>query len=279
MKALLTLMSLILATSSASATKIVGNGGDVAALEFVAVANEVYEYLVRRDVQDIKLPELRRSILQAKVESTDKKLSLDGVPKDAINYPSENRIIFNRIRWNEMSEAQKPALVLHEYLGLIQVNDASYKYSHQVLAAFGYGKKIIEVNGPFTVNFATDKQFRMKAHVTLENYGPQDWIYDSSNEKMRLVVAYKGERKVFALPASGRIVSASSATDGEDDGLNIYILQPVLNKNGKPKEITENGSTYVPHVVRQYRVEFSSSKKYSIPEEIEFVGPIANFAG
>jgi len=279
MKSLLILISFLTLSSVASATKIVGNGGDVFALEFVAVASDVYDYMVSTEAPAINLPALRQAILDTKIESTEESLSLNGVPKDAINYPSESRIIFNRLRWSEISETQKPAFVLHEYLGILGVDDSSYKYSQPLLDKLAYGKRITEVSGPLTVNFAKKTQYQIQAHITIENYGPESWQYEASEERVRLLVYYKGKRQVYLLPTRGRVISASSTIDGEDDGLYIRIQQPLLDVKGKPKVIREDGNEYIPHVVREYRVEFNSSVQDSVPEDANFSGPISNMAG
>ena len=99
----------------AFATKVIGNGGDTYAFEFVTIAKDIHTYLEIADAKKIHLGQLQDALKNTKVESTDKKLSLNGVPKDAINYPTEKRIIFNRTSWTNTKESLKPGLVLHEY--------------------------------------------------------------------------------------------------------------------------------------------------------------------
>jgi hypothetical protein len=279
MKFLILLSSLLTFASAAWATKIVGNGGDTYALEFVAVADDVQKYLAADGAEGLDLEALKNAIATTKVESTDKKLSLHGLPKDAINYPAEKRIVFSRLRWTQISEMQKPAIVLHEYLGILGVADQSYKFSKALLGTFGYGKNVTEVTGPFTVNFATDQQYALRAHVLIENTGPESWHYNAAEEKIRIIVDHRGLRRVFVLPAQGRVISANSSTDGEDDGLMIRILQPVLNPKREPRILHENGSEYIPHIIREYRIKFTSPVKGTIPEGAEFEGPINNMAG
>lgn len=281
MRAFLILVSFVLTTSSAFAVKVVGNGGDTYAIEFVSVASDILDYLEVSGSDGLDLAQLKDVMKTTKVESTDKALSLKGVPKDAINYPTEKRILFNRLAWGNAKEAQKPRLVLHEYLGILGVDDSSYARSTELLSSFGYGKNVMEVDGPFTVNFATNTQYRFDAHVTLENYGPKDWHYNADSERIRLVVEYKGQRKVFLLPAKGRVIYAFSGTDGIDDGINVSILQPLKDKNGRKKVVKEDSSfsEYYEHVVRDYRIEFHSKQKDGMPEDAEFHGPISNLAG
>lgn len=115
-----------------------GNGGDLYAAEFVEAAERVLRFLQYNDAKDVDLKKLAKAIEKTKVESTDEVLRLNGLPKDAINYPAQGRIIFNRKRWTELEPGQKPVLVLHEYLGLLGVEDASYAFSKKIIGAFTY---------------------------------------------------------------------------------------------------------------------------------------------
>jgi hypothetical protein len=134
MKAITTfLISLFISTSVFAGPRIVGNGGDTFALQFLTYADKVYKYLDNSNISGLDVAALGKAIATAKVESTDKKLQLNGIPKDAINYPSERRIVFNRDRWTSFIEDERLALVLHEYLGLIGLEDASYTYSKLIL--------------------------------------------------------------------------------------------------------------------------------------------------
>ena len=115
-----------------------GNGGDLYAAEFVQAGERGLQMLRHNDSKDIDLKKLELAILRTKVESTDKELRLNGLPKDAINYPAKGQILFNRARWAQLDAGQKPALVLHEYLGILGIEDASYAFSKKVLGAFRY---------------------------------------------------------------------------------------------------------------------------------------------
>jgi len=281
MRAFLILVSLFTIASPALAVKVVGNGGDSYAIEFVTIASDILNYLGDTDSGGLDLEKLKEVMKTTKVESTNQALSLGGIPKDAINYPTEKRIIFNRTAWGNSKEGQKPRLVLHEYLGILGVDDSSYALSTLLLKKFGYGINVTEVDGPFTVNFATPHEYLLAAHVTLENYGPKSWQYNADEERIRLVIEYKGQRKVFSLPVKGHVIAAYSGTDGIDDGITVSILQPLKDNSGRKKEIYEksNVSKYYEHVVRDYRIEFHSKSKDSMPEDADFVGPISNLAG
>ncbi len=113
--------------------RVIGNGGDTYALQFVTFAQNILLYLQNSNIKGLDTEALSQVIEKTHVESTTKELKLNGLEKDAINYPSENRIIFNRTRWTAMVMDERLALVLHEYLGLLGVEDASYKYSRLLL--------------------------------------------------------------------------------------------------------------------------------------------------
>lgn len=131
---LLPILALTLAFSSASAgPRVVGNGGDAYALQFIIFAQKVLLYLQNSNIKGLDTLALAKIIESAKVESTTRTLTLDGMTKDAINYPSEQRIVFNRDRWVTLLSEERLALVLHEYLGLLGVEQANYEYSKLLL--------------------------------------------------------------------------------------------------------------------------------------------------
>ncbi|WP_413290783.1 hypothetical protein [Bdellovibrio sp. HCB337] len=134
---LITTMIILPFTSQALEGRESG-GGDSYALEFVQIAQQVTQHLKFQRSKLIDIKKLDEAITKTTIESTDKKLVLNGAAKDAINYPAEGRIVINRQSWRGMSRDVKPALVLHEYLGIMRVNDATYELSKQVLEAFAY---------------------------------------------------------------------------------------------------------------------------------------------
>lgn len=114
----------------AYAGPIVGNGGDGIALEFNEITGKIPKLLVQwpQRPTEIKLQEINAVIDQLSVD-TASELFLDGIPKDAINYPNEKRITVHRGRWKDLNLKSKYALVLHELLGLSRINDANYNLS------------------------------------------------------------------------------------------------------------------------------------------------------
>lgn len=134
MKNILIFLTVIWVSLAAYAgPRVIGNGGDIYALQFVSYADKVLLYLRNSNVIGLDLKALAKVIETAVVESRTEPLKIKGVDKDAINYPSENRIIFNRNRWSSMINDERLALVLHEYLGLLGKEDVNYAYSKLLL--------------------------------------------------------------------------------------------------------------------------------------------------
>lgn len=117
-----------------------GNGGDLFAAEFVKTGEWLLRLLRYQGEHSIDLDLLESVIEHSSVESTDKRLRLNDTPKDAINYPQQKRILFDRRRWKKMDKGERAVLVLHEYLGLMKVENASYAFSKELLGRFNYGR-------------------------------------------------------------------------------------------------------------------------------------------
>lgn len=134
MKNILILFAMICISQTAMAgPRVIGNGGDVYALQFITYAEKILLYLKNSDVKGLDVKALSKAIETAIVESTEEDLKLKGLNKDAINYPTKNKIIFNRKRWALMLNDERLALVIHEYLGLLGNEDTNYAYSRLLL--------------------------------------------------------------------------------------------------------------------------------------------------
>lgn len=79
----------------------------------------VYHINTKDDLQTYKLSILPR-------------LMKDGEEKDALNYPKQDLIELSSARWDLMSQERKYIVVLHELLGLMEVDDAGYKLSNEI---------------------------------------------------------------------------------------------------------------------------------------------------
>lgn len=123
-----------------------GGGGDATSMEFKSFGTEIVNRLMAQNIgafdlniayikstYNIKTMELKNTIEKVRVETTTSPLFLDGVRKDAINYPAESRVVLDINRWNQLSEALKRQLAIHELLGIMGVDDKDYSASFALI--------------------------------------------------------------------------------------------------------------------------------------------------
>lgn len=140
-----------------------GNGGDRRALEFVGIASTVASILHDKPIVGINANQLSAEIAVVKVEVTDHQLTLNGVLKDAINYPNEKRIVFNGMAWDRNSDyLAKAAFALHEYLGVMLVDDSSYQISKNVLRGLWF---ISGIDGETMIDILSENKFMIDEAV------------------------------------------------------------------------------------------------------------------
>lgn len=266
MKAFFLAISLVLTSSMASATKVIGNGGDSYAFEFVEVAYSIMHNISWEVVEGFTFDDLQRVIRDTKVESTNVDLFLDGVPKDAINYPAEKKIIFNYRRWREMDISLRPVFVLHEYLGILGIDDSSYRYSTLYLKSFTNRKRVMELYGPMTVNPGTSQEYTINAIVSVENYTYNIVPFDDpATMSLRVKVRHRDDERLYLLPMKGILVSVSYGT-GKDES---YLLLRVLEKVSEGEEWKSAA-----YAIRSYLVRFEGSLPQRVPESLNLIGPI-----
>lgn len=116
----------------------IGNGGDGVVMEVSIIATRISTYALSSPNQDVNLQTLGAAISSTKIESTSDELFLAGEVKDAINYPKEKRIVFNRHRWSQLAPQAKASLVLHEYLGVMGIKDDKYQISKEIVSNLRY---------------------------------------------------------------------------------------------------------------------------------------------
>ena len=127
---------LILFSASAYAGNELGNGGDLVAQEFVAAGRKMIQELRKNPDPRIKDVEgLAKAVETVKVTTTES-LSLEGSEVDAINLPKEKQIKVSRSRWRDYGASKRASLVLHEYLGILEIKDDQYEISGSYADAF-----------------------------------------------------------------------------------------------------------------------------------------------
>lgn len=147
MKTLLAAFIALISVSAFAGIRDVGNGGDAIVLEFTTLAGQVSKD-IQVDAQYL-FPEFSAEDLEIAIKKTTvtsiKKTVLRGIEKDAINYPGLNLIKISRTRWKNRSVSAEKlrALVLHEYLGIMNINDSDFKISGRLIDYYLESKKRI----------------------------------------------------------------------------------------------------------------------------------------
>lgn len=127
------MLAILLFSLLAYAEKETGNGGDSYAQDFVYYGKEAIRLLKSNPIPEIDTRRLEQAVKETLVSSEDR-LRLNGNEVDAINYPSERKIVINRNRWKDLAsdEYKKIFLTLHEYLYMIGVEDVNYIVSNKI---------------------------------------------------------------------------------------------------------------------------------------------------
>lgn len=123
----------------------VGNGGDSIASEFILTAKDALRILKgKSEVKKyLDVDKFEIAILNTKISSTDDSLILNDIEVDAINYPEQKRIKINRSRWLDLRSSSRTVsrfnLVMHEYLGIMKIEDNQYSLSQLIVGIMGPG--------------------------------------------------------------------------------------------------------------------------------------------
>lgn len=262
-----------------------GGGGDSWGMEFSVATQQVLDYLTAEPQSLVDLDRLRSMVSQTSIESSDLPLALNGMPKDAINYPDLRKIVFSRSSWSAISDEARAALVLHEFLGLLKIDDTGYKISKLALASLTYRNSSIFLDGPVTIRPSnSDEWYQLTARVTIESYGPDSrWnkVYNAAEETVRLTFEYQGKKQRYVLPLKGHVMFAWNDNGDEDPGLRLRVMQPIVDSAGHPIErrAPSEGSIYIEHENHDFRLEFQSPKSDQAPTSFNLLGPLPNQAG
>ena len=119
-----------------------GNAGDAFSAEFILTARDLVQRMQQSKQsqnimrQWVDIQRLSGAILTTKVRS-ETNLQLQGSTVDAVNLPDQSMIVVNRDRWREyrtpLETKARLTLVLHEYLGIMGLQDAQFQITGQVL--------------------------------------------------------------------------------------------------------------------------------------------------
>lgn len=116
-----------------------GNAGDAYAAEFVFSGRDVLqrlELLAAAGMPAMSTDKLRE-VMQTTTVVTEDKVTVGGLERDAANDPAHKMIHLNRRRWVQYRQSDETKarlqLVLHEYLGIVGVEDGKYQVSGPVI--------------------------------------------------------------------------------------------------------------------------------------------------
>lgn len=115
-------------------------GGNAEKAEYISITKNALARLASRGNLQLKGIKIEVALMSAKfkstkVEPTQEKLALNGQPKQALNYPNENRIKFNQDEWKTLSLEKKTLLAIHELWGLSfpKLSDENYDFSRPLV--------------------------------------------------------------------------------------------------------------------------------------------------
>ena len=132
---------LLAATALADSGGDSSGGGDFRSLQFVQLAwklDEILKPMAEKGIIDLgafDFSRFEKAIQKTKVSITTEKIFVNGIEKDAKNDPNKKppEIVLNADRWDAIAEgSRRGALALHEYLGIMGIDDRKYQISSKL---------------------------------------------------------------------------------------------------------------------------------------------------
>ncbi len=118
-----------------------GNAGDTYAAEFILTARDLHirlKLLPASELGPLDLEKFAGTILGTTVRTQDKVIYVDGHQVEAINYPEQKLILLSRNYWRENRVTGRTfarfVFVLHEYLGIMKIDDSQYRISERLVS-------------------------------------------------------------------------------------------------------------------------------------------------
>ena len=122
-----------------------GNGGNEIALRFTQIAANSLNFLSSpgKNPTNIDLEKLEEAIQKTQVYVVGYKLCADDSDREcpdeagfvAKNYPLKGEILINEGKWQKLSLEDKIRIVLHEYFGIIGLEEGNYNLSSNIIIA------------------------------------------------------------------------------------------------------------------------------------------------
>ncbi len=139
-KILITLMT-ILVSAPGFAGFDSGNAGDAFSAEFLFSGRDILQRLELIAANGKPLMETAnlRKAMETTVVASEERVYLDGIERDAVNYPSKKLIKISRTRWKDLRQAAETSarltLVLHEFLWMSGVDDTNFVQTQRIIEA------------------------------------------------------------------------------------------------------------------------------------------------
>lgn len=118
-----------------------GNAGDSYAAEFVMTAKDLLlrlKMVPSPELKEVDLDRLAGVIQNTTVRTEETVIFEDQREVEAINYPDKKLIVLSRSMWRsrrlESETLHRYTFVLHEYLGIMRVDDTQYRISGPLVA-------------------------------------------------------------------------------------------------------------------------------------------------
>ncbi len=119
-----------------------GNAGDAYLAEFLFSGRDILqrlEILAASGLPVMTVLEIAkiRAVMQTTVVVSEERVYVNGMERDAVNYPERKLIKVSRTRWKSLRQSEETkarlTLVLHEFLWMSGVDDTNFQKSGQVI--------------------------------------------------------------------------------------------------------------------------------------------------
>jgi hypothetical protein len=220
-------------------------GGGYRELQFKGIGYAIVDVLpgakhVPRLLKRLDFKRLKKVIDETRVEATDELLRpspqgkiLPALIKDALNTPRKKVIQFNIDSWDALPDGgSRAALVLHEYLGIMGVDDSIYKYSHLIndVPALKFWFDNLEIAQSMTDSVPLDFPVECSSKYRDEKPLKLGFIGLEKPEFATEVRSQMIERTIFENPKNGELLVVSLTDTSNDD---FQFANKIL---GKPKQ-------------------------------------------
>ncbi len=129
------------------------------------------------EVAGVSADAFEKTLEGLEVEVTEALLYKDGSPVDALNFPSEHKVLLSLVRWAPfMHFGQKRRLVVHEVFGLMEKADAEFERTDELLAKLRFLDEVdiyeFQVGGD-AAKTLTEKFSWRADEITVDNQYPK----------------------------------------------------------------------------------------------------------